>query len=197
MAKALRFTLLWAWALTLLHFTLFVCGSALPSSADAPLKAALVTLVQEDDISATLFSIQQIEDKFNNRHLYDWVFFSVQDLPERFKELTSNATNATCIFEVIPEENWNMPGWTDHSQLSDSHEINSDCNPKTFKPLADIRQMKRWSSAPFANERRLRNYEWFWRVEPGVSGSRNNHNDASKNDQELTQAGIFEPGHSF
>ncbi|KAH7261506.1 nucleotide-diphospho-sugar transferase [Fusarium redolens] len=169
MAKALRFTLLWAGALTLLHFTLFVCGSALPSSADAPLKAALVTLVQEDDLTATLFSIQQIEDKFNNRHLYDWVFFSVQGLPDRFKELTSNATNATCIFEVIPEENWNMPGWTDHSQLSDSHEINSDCNPKSFKPIADIRQMKRWSSAPFANERRLRNYEWFWRVEPGAS----------------------------
>jgi len=165
MANALRFTLLWAGALTLLHFTLCVCGSILPSSTDEPLKAALVTLVHDDDISAILYSIQQIEDKFNNRHLYDWVFFSVQDLPNRFKELTSNATNATCFFEVIPEENWNMPDWTDHSQLSDSNG-----NPKTFKPIADIRQMKRWSSAPFANEQRLSNYEWFWRVEPGVSG---------------------------
>lgn len=170
MAKALCFTLLWAVALNLLHFTVFTCGSALPSSADDPLKAALVSLVQDGDISAILYSVQQIEDKFNNRHLYDWVFFSVQDLPNRFKELTSNATNATCFFEVIPEENWNMPGWTDHSQLSDSHGIDSDANPKTFKPVADIRQMKRWSSAPFANEQRLSNYEWFWRVEPGVSG---------------------------
>ncbi|EWG42473.1 hypothetical protein FVEG_04266 [Fusarium verticillioides 7600] len=169
MAKARRFTPWWAGALTLLHFTLFVCGSALPSSADAPIKAALVTLVQEDDMSAILYSIQQIEDRFNNRHLYDWVLFSIQDLPNRFKELTSSATNATCFFEVIPEENWNMPDWTDHSRLSDSHGVDPDGNPKTYKPIADIRQMKRWSSAPFANERRLHNYEWFWRVDPGAS----------------------------
>ncbi|KAF4344512.1 mannosyltransferase [Fusarium beomiforme] len=112
--------------------------------------------------------IQQIEDNFNSRHLYDWVFFSVRDLPEKFKELASNATNATCIFEVIPKENWNMPGWTDHSQLGDSHETNSGYNREAFESIANIRHMKRWSSAPFANERRLRNYDWFWRVEPGA-----------------------------
>ncbi|KAF4444792.1 hypothetical protein F53441_11050 [Fusarium austroafricanum] len=163
-----RFTLLWAGAFAILRFTFFACGSALPSSADGPVKAALVTLVQEHDLPATLFSIQQMEDNFNNRHLYDWIFFSVRDLPEKFKELTSNATNATCIFEVIPEENWNIPGWTDQPQLSASHEANPDYDSKTLKPIANIRQMNRWSSAPFANERRLRNYEWFWRVEPGA-----------------------------
>jgi mannosyltransferase len=170
MAKVPCFTFWWAGAITLLNFALFVCGSALSSSADAPLRAALVTVVGEADLPATLFSIKQIEDNFNNRHLYDWVFFSVQDLPEKFKEETSNATNATCLFEVIPKENWDVPGWTDLPQLASSQEGNPDHKFAAHKSNALVRQMKRWSSAPFAKERRLKNYEWFWRVEPGVSG---------------------------
>ncbi|KAF5670221.1 mannosyltransferase [Fusarium heterosporum] len=168
MAKIPCFTLWWAGVMTLLHFTLFVCGSALPSSAGAPLRAAMVTLVQEADLPATLFSIKQIEDNFNNRHLYDWVFFSVQNLPEKFKEETSNATNATCIFEVIPNENWNVPGWTDQPQLPISHETNANHDSRIPRPTAIIRKMNRWRSAPFAKEKRLKTYEWFWRVEPGV-----------------------------
>jgi mannosyltransferase len=168
MAKVPCFTFWWAGAITLLHLALFVCGSALSSSADAPLRAALVTVVSEADLPATLFSIKQIEDNFNNRHLYDWVFFSVHNLPEKFKEETSNATNATCLFEVIPKENWDVPGWTDVPQLASSQELNPDHKFAVNKSNALVRQMKRWSSAPFAKERRLKNYEWFWRVEPGV-----------------------------
>ncbi|KAI6759649.1 hypothetical protein HG530_010329 [Fusarium avenaceum] len=173
MAKVPCFTFWWAGAITLLHFALFVCGSALSSSADAPLRAALVTVVGEADLPATLFSIKQIEDNFNNRHLYDWVFFSVHDLPEKFKEQTSNATNATCLFEVIPKENWDVPGWTDLPQLASSQELNADHKLAANKSNTLVRQMKRWSSAPFAKERRLKNYEWFWRVEPGAQLKQN------------------------
>ncbi|KAM0225565.1 hypothetical protein ACHAQD_001503 [Fusarium lateritium] len=168
MAKVPCYTFWWARVIIFLHFTLFVCGSALSSFADAPLRAALVTVVGEGDLPATLSSIKQIEDNFNNRHLYDWVFFSVHNLPENFKEETSNATNATCFFEVIPKENWNVPGWTDLPQLTSSQEANPDHKSAAFKSNALLRQIKRWSSAPFAKERRLKNYEWFWRVEPGA-----------------------------
>ncbi|KAM0563766.1 hypothetical protein ACHAPJ_001498 [Fusarium lateritium] len=168
MAKPPSFTLWCAGVIAVFHFILSVSGSALSSSADAPLKAALVTLVNENDLPATLFSMEEIEDKFNSRYLYDWVFFSVRDLGNEFKELTSNATNATCIYEVIPNENWSVPGWTDQSQFSTSQDTNLDYDSKTLRPVASLRQMNRWNSAPFAKERRLRAYEWFWRVEPGA-----------------------------
>ncbi|KAF5025776.1 hypothetical protein F66182_2109 [Fusarium sp. NRRL 66182] len=183
MANPPRFTLLWTGAIALLHFTLFVCGSALSSSADAPLKAALVSLVNEGDLPATLFSIEQVEDKFNNRYLYDWIFFSVQELGNEFKELTSNATNATCIFEVIPHENWSVPGLVDQPQVPTSQETNSDYDSETLRPIASLPQINRWNSAPFAKERRLQDYEWFWRVEPGDEAA---HHHGTQDEYEST-----------
>ncbi|KAM6520472.1 hypothetical protein FSOLCH5_005265 [Fusarium solani] len=115
-----------------------------------------------------LFTMQQLEDKFNNRYQYQWIFFSTEMLGDDFKELTSNATNATCIYEVIPNENWVIPGWTDPSQVPNSQENNMENGAETRKPIANIRQMNRWNSAPFAKERRLRDYDWFWRIEPGA-----------------------------
>ncbi|KAM0358103.1 hypothetical protein ACHAP4_005103 [Fusarium culmorum] len=173
MAKAPCSTLWWAGTLALFYFTLIVFGSALPLSADSPIKAALVALVKDNDINATLFSIKQFDDKFNKDYLHDWVFFSIQDLPEAFKNSVSNATNATCIFEVIPEENWNDPRWVDSFQHSMSQDASLDKSSATLKTIINIHQVNRWISAPFAKEQRLQDYEWFLKVDPGAQLAQN------------------------
>ncbi|GKU01662.1 glycosyltransferase family 15 [Fusarium langsethiae] len=173
MAKAPCSTLWWVGTVALFYFTLVVFGSALSLSTDHSVKAALVALVKDNDINATLFSIKQFDDNFNNRYLYDWVFFSIQDLPKSFKDSVSNATNATCIFEVIPEENWNDPGWVDSFQHSLSRDTRLDKSSAALKTIANIHQMNRWISAPFAKERRLKDYEWFLKVDPGAQLAQN------------------------
>ena len=173
MARGHPFTLRWASIAALLCSTFFAYDSVLALPTDRPVKAALVALVKDNDIDATLSSIKQFEDKFNNRYLHDWVFFSVEDLSEDFKEKTSNATNATCIFEVVPKENWNAAGWAKLSQKCILQDVKIDHDPSALKAIANIRQMKRWNSAPFAKEKRLGYYEWFLRVQPGVSTSSN------------------------
>ncbi|KAJ3528224.1 hypothetical protein NM208_g10301 [Fusarium decemcellulare] len=160
--------LLWAYVVVLLQFTALVGGLDSFSDAGSPPRAALVALVHNPDLQAMLFTMQQLEEKFNNRYQYHWIFFSAHGLEEVFKELTSNATNATCIYEVIPDENWSIPGWTDQPHIPASQEINLDYDSETLRPMTTIRQMNRWNSAPFAKEKRLRDYDWFWRVEPGA-----------------------------
>lgn len=171
MAKLHLSAVLWACIMVLVQFTSPVRGVFSPPSAEGAPRAALVTLAHDYDLDAMLFTMQQLEEKFNNRYQYQWIFFSTEVLGDDFKELTSNATNATCIYEVIPNENWAIPGWTDSSQVPNPQENNMGNGAKTRKPIASIRQMNRWNSAPFAKERRLRDYDWFWRIEPGVSGS--------------------------
>lgn len=161
--------LLWAWIVVLVQFTSSVCGISSPPPAEQTPRAALVTLAHDYDLDAMLFTMQQLEDKFNSRYQYQWIFFSTEMLSNDFKELTSNATNATCIYEVIPNENWVIPGWTDPSQALTSPGSSMENHAEIRKPVANIRQMNHWSSAPFAKERRLRDYDWFWRIEPGVS----------------------------
>ncbi|KAI5459391.1 nucleotide-diphospho-sugar transferase [Mariannaea sp. PMI_226] len=156
------------WFSFLLHASTLVHGLSPSAPTGPPLKAALITLAHERDLPALLVSIHQLEDKFNNRYQYHWIFFSTHELSEDFKFATSNATDATCIYEVIPHENWVVPGWIDSDRLLTIPSISLEVELDPNTTLMDIRRRYRWNSGIFAREKRLRDYDWFWRVEPGA-----------------------------
>ncbi|WYZ38014.1 hypothetical protein EsH8_II_001520 [Colletotrichum jinshuiense] len=60
-------------------------------------RAAFVSLVAEQQLEQMVASIAQLEQRFNDKYHYDWVFFSHEELSEEFKEVTSNATAATGV----------------------------------------------------------------------------------------------------
>ncbi|KAK7418788.1 hypothetical protein QQZ08_011111 [Neonectria magnoliae] len=155
---------LWAWISFLLHVPTLIHG--LGPSDPAP-RAALVTLAYDFDLPAMIFSMRQLEDQFNSRYRYHWIFFSTRELSEDFKRLTSNATSATCIYEVIPDEHWNVPGLVDHDRHCTSPHDELDYGVGLEAPV-DTRQRYRWNSGLFASEKRLKDYDWFWRIEPGT-----------------------------
>ncbi|KOS22169.1 Glycolipid 2-alpha-mannosyltransferase 1 [Escovopsis weberi] len=159
-----------AWALTILLLLLlplisFVQGRAVlhsPSpAADQRPRAALVSLAHEHDLQALLFTMRQLESTFNHRYHYDWVIFSTKPLSDGFKSLASNASSSHCIFEVISGGNWIRSRQRTH----DTWHSDGDSSASV---LLDIR---RWKSGHFARENRLRDYDWFWRIEPGAQFS--------------------------
>lgn len=147
-----------------------VRGATFPQ-VDRPPRAALVAMAGEHEIGDILHSIRQLEESFNSRYLYHWVFFSAKPLSESFRRLTSNATNATCIYEHIPDV---------ASAITLSLPI-EDTMGEVFGPLKDPakrtakkhfkwhRRAKQWDWASIAKADRLRDYDWFWKIEPGVS----------------------------
>ncbi|KAH7161625.1 nucleotide-diphospho-sugar transferase [Dactylonectria macrodidyma] len=156
---------LWAWICLLLQLA-GIHGLGLDPSADPPLRAAFVTLAHEPDLPALLFSMHQLEERFVSRYQYHWIFFSTRELSDHFKCLTSNATSATCIYEVIANEHWGTSDWTHHhSPPFIGPEMQFRPNPEF--PAVDAQQRYRWNSGLFARERRLKDYDWFWKVEPG------------------------------
>jgi alpha 1,2-mannosyltransferase len=48
-------------------------------------KAALISLVRNEELDGTLQSMRQLEYYFNRRHNYPWVFFSEVPFSEEFK----------------------------------------------------------------------------------------------------------------
>lgn len=102
----------WAWVTFLVHFTSLVQSLKLPAAdPSGNLRAALVSLAHDDDLPAVIISIQQLEETFNSRYQYHWVFFSTEPLSENFRRQTSNATKAVCLYEVIPREHRSLqPG---------------------------------------------------------------------------------------
>ncbi|CAH0023313.1 unnamed protein product [Clonostachys rhizophaga] len=121
-----------------------------PPSESSP-RAALVALVEESDLSDLGVSIRQLEESFNSRFQYPWVFFSTKPLNEDFREVVSAATTSACFYEVITPCN--------HS-LNESHDLAS--------PAHCHRCPAHHSLDFLAKQGRMRDYDWFWRVEPGA-----------------------------
>ncbi|RDA89689.1 hypothetical protein CP533_5253 [Ophiocordyceps camponoti-saundersi (nom. inval.)] len=153
------FLALWAWCCVWYYSCL---SPVQATSTDHPPRAVIVSFALEHDLAAMLSSVSQLEETFNNRYRYDWVFFSTSPLSEDFRRLTSNATNAACVYEVISDELWSVPEGASDSTLQRSEP------GMELETSAVVRQMRRWKSGLFAREGSLRRYDWFWTVEPGA-----------------------------
>lgn len=161
----------------LVYFSSYV-NSLSPSSSlavDTTPRAALVTLVHDYDLEPLLSSIHQLEDAFNKKYNYDWVFFSTEPLSDEFRRITSNATSSTCVYEVVRQDEAKVHRWQndrlnqEHLPSQTSQDAPSPTRGDVLEPRQTFRQLKRWNNGPFAKEKRLQTYEWFWRIEPGVS----------------------------
>ncbi|KAF3055187.1 Glycolipid 2-alpha-mannosyltransferase 2 [Daldinia childiae] len=135
-------------------------------------KAAFISLVRNEEVEEMVASILQVEARFNSRetHGYDWVFFNNEEFTEEFKAIVSGATDSQCYFERIPQEHWRIPSWIDINRFDIGRQFMGGIGVgKAW--LQSYHHMCRWNAGIFASEKRLANYDWFWRVEPAVQFS--------------------------
>ncbi|TGJ86397.1 hypothetical protein E0Z10_g2379 [Xylaria hypoxylon] len=133
-------------------------------------KAAFIALVRNSEVEQMVYSMAQLEARFNSRltHQYDWVFFNDEEFSEEFMSSVGNATNSQCYFEIIPREHWSIPSWIDTTRFDVGRQFMGSIGVgKAW--LQSYHHMCRWNAGLFALEKRLAQYEFFWRVEPGVS----------------------------
>ncbi|CAJ2504916.1 Uu.00g123100.m01.CDS01 [Anthostomella pinea] len=123
-------------------------------------RAALIALVHNSEINHMVYSIAQLEARFNGRltHQYDWVFFSDEEFTDQFKQAVADVTSSQCYFEVITKEHW-----SDTSRFDEGRSLGV-----SEAWLHGSHHMRRWNAGLFAMEKSLANYDYFWRVEPGV-----------------------------
>ncbi|KAJ1328075.1 alpha 1,2-mannosyltransferase [Microdochium nivale] len=132
-------------------------------------KATFLSLVRNSELEDMISSIMQVESRFNEIaiHRYDWVFFNNEHFTDHFKATVVNATSGRCFFETIPKKHWSTPEWIDKSRFGVGREfLGSIGVGKSW--LESYHHMCRWNSGLFALEDRLRQYDFYWRVEPGV-----------------------------
>ncbi len=125
----------------------FTSGKVLPSSSQLGINTSLplahldrenanatfVFLCRNDDINGVVSSVQQVEDRFNRRHQYPWVFLNEEPFTEEFKTCiyllnpsiflfkfisyrrVRVLTDAPIHFGLIPPEHWYQPEWIDEN----------------------------------------------------------------------------------
>ncbi|KAL7953638.1 glycosyltransferase family 15 protein [Trichoderma compactum] len=157
-----------AWIFLLIQMSSFVHGLATSSATDQRPRAAFVSLAHENDLSALLSSISQLEETFNYRYKYHWIFFSTQPLSEEFRQQTSNATGAVCLYEVISEDKLASQKQPVAFNTLSPAQTGGEHVSEIGRQAQSLDQISRWNSGPFASENRLRDYDWIWRIEPGA-----------------------------
>ncbi|RPA85769.1 nucleotide-diphospho-sugar transferase, partial [Ascobolus immersus RN42] len=131
--------------------------------------AALISLVRDQEINDLVVSIGDLERTFNNKsdHHYTWIFFSEDKFTDTFKKRVGEVVSGEAKFVQIPEEHWGIPEWVDRERFADSLEyLGAIGVGKGW--MVSYRHMCRWNSGFFFEHEALKDYDYYWRVEPDV-----------------------------
>ncbi|SLM35692.1 glycosyltransferase family 15 protein [Lasallia pustulata] len=112
-------------------------------------------------------SMRQLEFHWNHKYQYPWVFFNDEPFSQEFRLATQNLTSAKCYYEVVPKQHWSLPDWIDEGRFMNSLEyLGAIGVGKGW--MISYRHMCRWNSGFFYKHPRLKDFDWYWRVEPDV-----------------------------
>ncbi|KAG1294325.1 hypothetical protein G6F66_005308 [Rhizopus arrhizus] len=114
--------------------------------------------------------MQQLEARFNHKFQYPYVFLNDVEFTEEFKTLTRSMTDAEIKYGLIPKEHWSYPDWIDIKKADESRHKMGAANI-IYGDSLSYRHMCRFESGFFYRHPLMQDYEYYWRVEPGVEYS--------------------------
>ncbi|SCV69492.1 BQ2448_2512 [Microbotryum intermedium] len=160
---------------------LIITGKDLPSPEELAMtnlttqpkidRAAFVVLARNRDLYELLESIRGMEDRFNHKYGYPWIFLNNEPFSEEFKERTSQFTSGHCSYGLIDPSEW--PTGTSMPENINVSLATEKINAMGQKPIPyggslTYRKMCRYQSMFFWRHPLLDDIEWYWRVEPSV-----------------------------
>ncbi|KAF8894629.1 glycosyltransferase family 15 protein [Infundibulicybe gibba] len=129
---------------------------------DRKANAAIVILARNGDINGVVSSVKQMEDRFNKKFSYPYVFLNEEPFEESFKSRVSALTDATVEFGLIPADNWHQPSWIDEANATASREEMMR-NNVIYGGNVPYRNMCRFNSGFFYRQELLQKYRYYWR----------------------------------
>jgi alpha 1,2-mannosyltransferase len=135
------------------------------SDVSAKANATFVILVRNSELWEIVRSIRSVEDRFNREFHYDWVFLNDKPFDEEFVEITTSVVSGMSHYSQIPVEHWSFP---DHIDLERAAQTRVDMQNVAYGDSESYRHMCRFESGFFFQQELMKNYEWYWRVEPGI-----------------------------
>ncbi|KAI9202756.1 glycolipid 2-alpha-mannosyltransferase-domain-containing protein [Polychytrium aggregatum] len=130
--------------------------------------ACIIMLARNSDRDDVVKTLATFEPTFNARFLYPYVFFNQEPFDDDFKAAVSSATEAEVRFELIPQDQWSIPSRYDRSAVLESFRKQGE-RPGLKADLENYHHMCRYFSGFFATHPALREFKYYWRIEPDVS----------------------------
>jgi len=128
--------------------------------------ATFLTLCRNSDLYPMLETIQSIEDRFNSKYNYDWIFLNDVPFTKEFEKTVRKLISGKVKFGVIDSKHWSYPDWIDQERVYESMEILKD--RVIYGGSESYRHMCRWYSGFYQWHELLMDYKYYWRVEPEI-----------------------------
>ncbi|KAL8845878.1 MAG: hypothetical protein Q9221_008984 [Calogaya cf. arnoldii] len=131
------------------------------------MNATFVTLARNSDLWEIVKSIRQVEDRFNRKFHYDWVFLNDKPFDTTFKNVTTSLISGKTHYGLIPEEHWSFP---EHIDTDKARRVREDMAQRKiiYGDSISYRHMCRFESGFFFQHPLMKQFEWYWRVEPSI-----------------------------
>lgn len=129
--------------------------------------AVVAILARNSDLDGLKQSLPQFENRFNKKYNYPYVFLNEVEFTEEFKNGVKQMISGKAEFGLIPESQWSYPKWIDIKKAEKSREEMEKKNV-IYGGSLPYRHMCRYNSGFFFRHPLLKDYDYYWRVEPGV-----------------------------
>ncbi|TIB81130.1 hypothetical protein E3Q22_01358 [Wallemia mellicola] len=131
-------------------------------------KAAFVVLARNSDLYQFLPSMRAVEDRFNKKFGYEWVFLNDKTFSDEFKKRTQALSDSPCHYGLIPEDHWNQPSFINETKASEARDALESLGKVPYANSVPYRNMCRFNSGFFWRHPLLDNFDYYWRVEPDI-----------------------------
>ncbi|KAF3910709.1 hypothetical protein ABW21_db0208125 [Orbilia brochopaga] len=130
-------------------------------------KASFVMLIRNNELEDALQSMKQIEDRFNHRFHYPWTFLNDVPFTAEFVRETTKRASGKTDYGLIPKDHWSIPDRIDQVKMRAAMKQMEEAKV-IYGGSLSYRHMCRFNSGFFWRHKLLDQYEWYWRVEPGI-----------------------------
>ncbi|THH00574.1 hypothetical protein EW026_g1990 [Hermanssonia centrifuga] len=137
------------------------------NSTQARANATILMLARNGDVDGAVRSVRELEDKFNHKFGYPWVFLNEEPFSDEFKRRVSNVISSSVQFGLVPKDHWYQPDWIDEEKAA-ANRTRMEQDNIIYGGSVSYRNMCRFNSGFFYRHPLLQQYKWYWRVEPDV-----------------------------
>lgn len=128
-------------------------------------KAGFIVLVRNAELLGMRESMRDVEEKFNRKYGYPWIFLNNEPFTEEFKRGVRQMTRSECRFGLILKEHWGYPDWISQEKAAETRVKMKDV---IYGSSESYRHMCRYQSGFFFRHNLTRDLDYYWRVEPGI-----------------------------
>ncbi|TCD71889.1 alpha 1,2-mannosyltransferase 2.4.1 [Steccherinum ochraceum] len=130
--------------------------------------AAFVVLARNGDLNGISSSVRQMEDRFNRKFHYPYVFLNEVPFSDEFKRRITNLVSGEVEFGLIPREHWFQPSWIDEEKAKADREKMGKL-PIPYGGSLPYRNMCRYNTGFFYRHELVQKYRYYWRIDPDVN----------------------------